>query len=284
MVGAVITGTLVFGAVLLSLQESHAGSLLLPTARSTLPAPNLTPLPGSEPITITAEAQITLTTAAAPTACPPPQGWQPFVVGPGDSLQTLAESRGSSLEQIKAGNCLMGEMLLPNVIIYLPPLIPVPVGTENLSATALPAATGTSLACQQPAGWNVYIVQSGNTLTRIAISYRISVTYLKQVNCLTGDIILPGMRIWVPNVPTSTFTATATATRRPSETPIPPPILTATPTQTATYTLTSTPIPTATDTPTLTPTPTDTPTATYTFPPTPIPTDTETPTPTLIPN
>lgn len=281
MVGALITGVLVFGAVMLSLQEGVSGIPLIPTPRQTLPPPNLTPLPGSEGQTPEAAPSALPVPALSPTPCPPPTGWEAYTVSPGDSLRTLAETRGSSLEQIMAGNCLIGEMLLPNVIVFLPPLRPVVLASENNLPTGVTPLQSATPACQQPAGWNVYMVQSGNTLTRIAIAYRISVSYLKQVNCLTSDIIHAGMRLWVPNVPTSTFTATATATRQPSDTPVPPPAATATHTPTATFTPTSSPEPTFTDTPTATATPTDTPTTAPTE--TATPTNTETPIPTQTP-
>jgi len=277
--GAIMTGVLVFGAVFVSLQEVSSGPFI-PTLRPTLQPPNLTPLPGSESPTVFDLTPQVFMAPATPTPCPPPTGWERYVISPGDSLRVLAETRGSSLEQILTGNCLMGDMVLPDLIIYLPPFIPVALATDIAPSAVISQENTTTVACTQPGGWLRYTVRLGDNLTRIAINYRISTPYLKQVNCLSSDIIRPGMLIWVPNVPTSTFTATFTLLPTATQEP---PIWT--PTFKPTFTVTSTPLPTDTDTPTPTSTPTVTDTATQTASPTPTDTPTETPTPapTVIP-
>jgi hypothetical protein len=47
-----------------------------------------------------------LTLAFTPTSCPPPAGWEQYIVQPADELTTLAKSRGTSAEQIMGGNSL----------------------------------------------------------------------------------------------------------------------------------------------------------------------------------
>lgn len=263
---------MVFGALFLGMQEGTPGLGTTQTPRSTLPPPNLTPLAFASPQQLIPSPRMH---PATPTLCPQPSGWEPYIVLPGDNLSTLAESRGYSLEQILVGNCLIGEMIIPDVMIFLPPAL-----AHNAVASATPA-------CQRPSGWLNYTVRRGDTLTRISTAYRVTLAYLKQVNCLLSDTILPGWTIWVPNIATSTFTASPTVTEKPTEPPTA--TLTFTPTSTATTTstrtATTTLTPTSFEPPTLVPSPTVTSTPTPTIPlpdtptPTPIPTPTMTSTP-----
>lgn len=240
MVGALATGALVIGALTLGLLESVPQKLAAPTLRATLPAPNLTPLPGfgapEAPYVSTPRPVIAATSLANPAACPPPTGWMLYTVSNGDDLRTLAETHGSSLEQIMVENCLISDMVLSDTIIYLPPVAP---ATSTPGATipnvgASPAST--EKACVQPTGWVKYTVKLGDNLTRISVNYRISVSNLKSVNCLAGNIIRTGWQLWVPNVPTSTFTSSPTTSQQPPDTPEPPPMHTAAATLTATWT------------------------------------------------
>lgn len=267
---------MVFGALSLGMLEAAPGIEATQTPRSTLPPPNLTPLAGIAS-TPSIPSPIGFR-ASTPTLCPQPSGWEPYVVMAGDDLGTLAETRGYSLEQILAGNCLISEMIIPDVMIYLPPARAIEIPTFTV-ASSTPTA-----ACQRPAGWIGYIVKRGDTLTRISIAYRVSIGYLKQVNCLLSDTILPGWIVWVPNVATSTFTASPTFTEKPPEISTPTWTLTHTPTITLTSTTTPTPTSTSTATqtltPSVTPTVTDTPTPTTILSETPTPTSTSTSTPT----
>ena len=260
MVGALATGALVIGALTLGLLESVPQKLATPTLRATLPAPNLTPLPPSEapeaPYVSTPRPVTAAADPANPAACPPPSGWITYTVSTGDDLRAVAETHGSSLEQIMVENCLISDMVLSDAIIYLPSLA---------TATAFPGATfpivgsspaSTEKACVQPTGWIKYTVKLGDNLTRISVNYRISVSNLRSVNCLAGNIIRTGWQLWVPNVPTSTFTSSPTATQPPPDTPEPPPMHTAAATLTATWTaaaasgITETASPTSLQTPT----------------------------------
>lgn len=261
---------MVFGALFLGMQEGTPGPGVTQTPRSTLPPPNLTPLALASPQQSIPSPMVY---PATPTLCPQPSGWEPYIVLPGDDLSALAESRGYSLEQILVGNCLIGEMIIPDVMIFLPPALA--LNPTDLAASATPA-------CQRPSGWLGYTVRRGDTLTRISTAYRVTVAYLKQVNCLLSDTILPGWTIWVPNVATSTFTSSPTVTERPTEPPTATWTFTpsSTATTTSTRTTTSTLTPTEVQPPTLVPSPTvtNTPTPTTPLPDTPTPTPTPTPT------
>ena len=124
-------------------------------------------------------------------------------------------------------NCLILDMVLSDTIIYLPPSAPAATTPGAALTTVSVSPASTEKACVQPTGWVKYTVKLGDNLTRISVNYRISVSSLKSVNCMAGNIIRTGWQLWVQNVPTSTFTSSPTATQQPPNTPEPPPMHTA---------------------------------------------------------
>ncbi len=187
-----------------------------------------------------------------PTNCPPPPGWMLAPILPGDTLDSLAFRYHTSSAALMAGNCLVSPYILPGYGIYVP---------------APPA--NTVAACGAPYGWVRYTVQPGDNLYRISLLYRITVTELKQANCLTSDYISAGQLLWVPNTVTSTPPATPINIEFPTVTPVD--TETAAPTSTLEPPATSTEVPPSpTTAPTETPPPpTNTPVPTETTPPTP---------------
>jgi hypothetical protein len=105
----------------------------------------------------------------------------------------------------------------------------------------------TVIPCGPPAGWvRAHIVQPGDNLYRIALSYGVTYPQLQRANCMgSSTTIYAGQRLWVPNIPTRTpqpgvtnvpsfptDTPTPTPTTlQPADTPTPTDLPTATPTQ-----------------------------------------------------
>lgn len=81
-----------------------------------------------------------------------PFDWVPYVVHPGDTLYSLARSRGTTVEAVQAANCLSSYALRVGEVLYVPPLYLTPVTTESplptatsvVDPTASPTATPTS--------------------------------------------------------------------------------------------------------------------------------------------
>jgi hypothetical protein len=125
-----------------------------------------------------------------------------------------------------------------------------PGTTATATLRLLPSATSriyypTVVPCGPYYGWlKSYTVQQGDTLFHIATLYRTTVNALLIANCRQSTLIVPGERLWVPNVPTITPGITFVPTFA-SPTPFP------------TLPLTLTPIPYFTET--AVPTPTNTP-------------------------
>ncbi len=144
-----------------------------------------------------------------------------------------------------------------------------------------------------PPGWQRYSVKAGDDLTQLALSCRVSIQDLANVNCIRDeDRILAGQSLYLPGgcglfhtatppaPPTRKATPVISPTRLSSPTPSPVTPQVITPTQTALPSLTPTPV----YTPTLTATPAVTPTDTLIEPrPTSSATPEDSPTPTFRP-
>lgn len=134
---------------------------------------------------------------------------------------------------------------------YLPATI-TPTGTSTASPTASsttsPTATHTATptitetsppppepSCTVRTDWQVYVIQSGDTLYNIAQRTGTTVPALMQANCLNSTLIYTGQRLRVPRLP-----ATATWTPTPTLTPSPTVTQSITPTITPSVTATAT--------------------------------------------
>ena len=261
LVVALISIGLTVGSLSISLVEFAPKAVPSPTASSSPPPltatftliPTITLTVGLESPTPSVTFTFTVT-ATPPVSCPPPAGWNQILVQAGETLDNLSQTYHASKDDLRNGNCLLSDNLVPGSILYVPAVAP-----------------STPTACNQGAlNWNKsYVVIAGDTLYKIATSYYSSVGTLKSVNCKDSDVIHVGEVLWVPII----------ATRTP--TPAPAPIYTSTtqptdrPTEPLPFTMTIAPSDTLVPA-TATPTPTNPP-ATDTL--TPVPSLTASPTP-----
>lgn len=261
---ALVSTGLVLGGASLSLAE---GNLSRPTGSPTLPPsatwtgsppPLLTPPENPpSPTPVTPTLTWTLTLPPPPTNCPPPAGWVPYVVQPGDTLESLAASSQVSAAQLSQANCLLTSSLLPGVVLYLPP-----------------RPTATSVPCGPPTGWVVYIVQAGDTLFHLSQVHGVSVAELQLANCMgQSNLLKTGQKLHVPPGPPRSATASLTRTASPTRTPTGATASLSSASPSASLSATST----LASTPTNTATPTETPTPTHTATSTGSPTPTSTP-------
>jgi LysM repeat protein len=94
-----------------------AGQPAPPTATLVAPPPAATPTPGAPP-------------PPTPTCAPAPADWVTYSVQRGDTLFSLAKSRGTTVERVVSVNCLSSTTIHVGQALLLPPL----------SATVTPAA------------------------------------------------------------------------------------------------------------------------------------------------
>lgn len=197
---AIFSVILVIGGIFLSLAETFPSpatpTQIPPTFPQSFPTPTtaiVTILP-SETTTQTGVASETTSvlptiTSLPPTSCTPPSGWIRITVSTGDTVYSLAQRYKTSAENISAANCLSAVEVPAGYTLYVP---------------AVP--TVTIIPCGPPAGWvKNYVVQPGDNLFRIALSYGITYPQLQRANCMgSSTIIYTGQRLWVPNIPTRT--------------------------------------------------------------------------------
>lgn len=148
------------------------------------------------------------------TPCPYPEGWLPVTVQSGQNIVTLALAGGITPQQLAASNCMdLFSPLKPGSIIYVPPITPTATSTKLLSIATL-TPTSTPYDCGPPSDWTIHAVVAGETLEMLAGAYGESIANLQKANCL-GDstAIVPGVVLFVPNVPTRTPTALLTPVR-----------------------------------------------------------------------
>jgi LysM repeat protein len=259
ILAALLTTALLFGSLSLALVEGSMRRALAPSA--TLPGsptptpPGFTPsatntLPPGQP-TYT-PTQTLMPTITPTSACPYPSDWIRITIQPGDTLESLAEQYHTTPEALRANNCLPTDFLVEGNDLYVPP-----PPTQQPE----PTATKTPIPCGPYPGWVLYTIRLGDTLYSLADYFNTTVWQLMVANCLPNSDITAGELLYVPNLPTPTYTTQPTRTPTPTATSTLPPADTPTPTPTDTETPTGTP----TDTPTGTPS--ATPTATSTLPP-----------------
>ena len=236
---AIVSVVLVLGGIFLSLAET------LPQSAT----PTQTPALQTATETATASPSATATQPfVAPASCTPPVGWVRILTATGDTIYSLAQRYKTSAENLSAANCLTSFDLSVGYVLYVPPV-----------------PTVTIIPCGPPAGWvKTHIVQAGDNLYRIALSYGLTYPQLQRANCMGGSTtIYAGQRLWVPNISTRTPVPGVTVIPDfPTETSLPTAItLTAidTATEIPTATATQTSLPTATATQTSIPTITNTP-------------------------
>lgn len=241
IVGA-ISLILVIGGISLALAESSAPSLpptptKLPTTTFSVEFVPTQPVNTQPPVVIPTNTNILLPTVPAtptnppPISCNAPAGWIAITVGTNDTLYTIAQRYNTTVEELNEKNCLNFVNPAPGRIIYVPPV-----------------PTKVVVQCFPPATWvKRHVVQPGENLFRIALSYGITYPQLQTGNCMgSSTTIFVGQLLWVPNVPTITPTRTpintpnpATATHTPTNTPD-------FSTPTSTFIVTSSPEPTIT--------------------------------------
>ncbi len=156
-----------------SLVVVNANGTVFPTSTNT---PNFTSTPGPSP---TISPTRTVTPTPTNTGVPPTftvGAPQTYVVKRGDTLSSIARRFGLSLSALMAANNIKDANR-----IYVGQVLVIRGG-----------ATG-----QPPSGATVYVVQRGDTLTRIARLYNTTVAQLKLWNNLRSDIIYVGQRLTV---------------------------------------------------------------------------------------
>lgn len=113
--------------------EDTATAVPTPAATAT-PPPTITPMPSEEGAAVLPGDSV----ETPETECGPPQWWVRVVVETGDTIESLADTRGVSVAEVLQANCLQrGDSLTVGRTIFLPPMAVI----ITLEPTATPTAS-----------------------------------------------------------------------------------------------------------------------------------------------
>lgn len=114
-----------------------------------------------------------------------------YVVQRGDNLSSIASRYGSSVGAIVQANGLASTVIRPGQTLLIP------AGSGSGSVSSGSRVSGSSTGASTPASGS-YVVQSGESLWSIASRYGVSLSALRALNGLSGDVILPGQTLAIP--------------------------------------------------------------------------------------
>lgn len=141
-----------------------------------------------------------------------------YTVQRGDTLYSISRRFGVSVQEIAAANHLVNpDLIYAGQTLVIPDASP-PSGGGNESPTQpLPAP-------QPPiSGGGIYVVQSGDTLLRIAARYGVTVQALVQANNLSNpNLIYAGQSLIIPGLPGPGVPGATPQPTPPPQAPPPP--------------------------------------------------------------
>jgi hypothetical protein len=167
LVYAFVPILIVVGSLALALAEGHPAQVATPPPLGQLATPTTGP------------AASQTRTAAAPTASSP-------------------ASATTTVRLLTATPTLAP----PTATLILTTETPTPASPSPTASAQVQMLIAPTMGCGPFEGWILgYVVRPGDTLYRIAMRFRTSVSDLKQSNCKTSSLIHAGERLWVPRVP-----------------------------------------------------------------------------------
>lgn len=124
-----------------------------------------------------------------------------YKVVSGDSLIKIANKHSISLAELKQWNNLTSTLIYPGDILNVSKPgstssnTPAPSSSGNSSNTN--GSSSTVVKENTATSTGTYTIKSGDTLSKIASTYKMSVSQLKQLNSLKSDLIFPGQKLKV---------------------------------------------------------------------------------------
>jgi LysM repeat protein len=149
----------------------------------------------------------------APTQ-PPSGGGGTYIVQPGDTLFRIAARFGVTIQAIMSANGINnGNLIFVGQRLTIPGASGAPAPTP---APTQPPATGTP----PPPSGGVYVVQPGDTLSRIAARFGVTIQAIMSANGITNpNLIFVGQRLTIPGASSTPVPTQPPATSTPPATP-----------------------------------------------------------------
>ena len=214
------------GAVVLGVHAAIIGGVLLSSGCGTTkpqkveapPAPVLPPTTEPAPLAVKPVITPPVPIEPAPTMKEPLEA-KTYVVQPGDSLDRIARRFGVSARELMELNGIKNaNTLRVNKKLVLPPYAKEGAAGKARVAHKAPAKKSAAKPAVAPAGGSVYVVQSGDSLERIAKRQGVKISALRAANQLSGDRIRAGQKLVIPGKAEGAAPAapTASATNEPA--------------------------------------------------------------------
>jgi len=151
------------------------------TTTTTNPIPNY----GAPPVPV-------VVTPPPPVVPEPAVGQHDYVIQKGDTFATVAKKQGVSVKAIQQANPGVDPRKLKINQKIVIPAATAPAAAPTSGSTTAPAPTGSEAS---------YVVQSGDSLTKIAKKHGVSVPALRKANHLTTDRIKVNQKLVIPAKP-----------------------------------------------------------------------------------
>lgn len=143
------------------------------------------------------------------------------VVQPGDTLYTIAQEYGVSMEDIAAANNLAN---IRAIMLGYPLIIPGvdgPLGAPTATPTPRPAATARAYVVPASAvatdGGVIHTVEAGDTLFSISMTYDILMSAIVEANDLPNPrVVALGQKLFIPGATLADRAGVAAATATPA--------------------------------------------------------------------
>ncbi|WP_245744421.1 C40 family peptidase [Bhargavaea ginsengi] len=110
-----------------------------------------------------------------------------YAVQSGDSLWKIATQHQVSVAQLKSWNQLTTDVIYPGQKLS--------IGLPETGQSQKQPASATPAPSVAPSGNGIYTVKSGDSLSKIAAIHKTTVNRLKELNNLSGDLILVGQNL-----------------------------------------------------------------------------------------
>lgn len=145
----------------------------------------------------------------APVPGAPAAGATEYTVVKGDSFYTISKKFGVTMKAIADANPGVDSTKLQiGKTLHIPAPVP-----------ASPATAVTSAASQTATGETLYVVKSGDTLSKIATDHGTTIKAIRSANNLTTDKIKVGQKLTLPAPKTTPPAAPGQPTPAPATTP-----------------------------------------------------------------
>lgn len=145
--------------------------------------------------TASASTNTTTTTAAVSTS-----GSQTYTVASGDSVWSIANKHGISMDQFRSLNNIKNDYVYPGQKVVV----------SGSSATSTTTSTTVSNQTSSSVAGNTYTVAAGDSVWSVANKHGITMDQFRSWNNIKNDFIYPGQKVVVKQGGTAATTSTST--------------------------------------------------------------------------